>query len=158
MIIAEKVVQILLIGMVLISCKPAVPFSYTPIYGDLNISQNEQEIIFPNAFRPVKQVNEVCFAYLDEVSISNINEMPKFMDGGEMRIDAILVDQKDDRVLLKSIGRNSPNYLCLVPSDFSAWLDISNQNIEFKKLTVRSQRPIHVQRIEWESYNGWDLK
>lgn len=142
----------------LIGCKPAEPFSYLPISDERWIGPAEQLIEFDKSFKPVKQVNEVCFAYSEETTIANITSFPVLSDHSEMRVSATLIDSAHNRTELEDITRNGPHYLCLAPSDYTAWLNISNTDVQFTVLIVRANRAIHIQKIEWKTYNAWDLK
>ena len=144
--------------IVFFACKPSNPFVHTPISDAIVIDNGEQEIVFDKPFKPEKQVNEVCFEYPEKLKIDSITKPPKFADGKLLVIKSYLIDQNGEKWETNSITRNRESYICFTPENYSDWLDISKSNISFIKLVVSSNPKIKVSKIEWKTYNAWDMK
>jgi hypothetical protein len=141
-----------------VSCKLGNPFVHIPISGPTTIDNQERKFIFDKPFEPIKQVNEICFEYVDNLKVDSIPKPPVFPDGKPLIITSYLVDQNDKKYDLSEITRNRENYLCLTPDNYDEWLGISKQDVAFVQLFVRSNRKLDLLKIEWKSYNAWDMK
>jgi hypothetical protein len=129
-----------------------------PISESTVINNNQKEFPFSKPFKPSKQVNEVCFHYSGFLKVNEITKPPQFADGTPLIITAYIVDQNNENLELNSITRNGDNLLCLGPGNYKEWLDISKMNTTFVKLPVQSNREINISKIEWKTYNSWDIK
>lgn len=103
-------------------------------------------------------MNKICFEYSEKLKIDSITKPPKFPDGTPLVITSYLIDQNGKKYETNGISQNGENYICFAPENYVAWLDISKQNISFIKLVVKSNPKIKVSKIEWKSYNAWDMK
>jgi hypothetical protein len=139
-----------------ISCKPKDPFVTTPIIGPIVIDTAEQEIVFAQPYKPVKQVVKVCFAYADDLNAFPISKPPLFPDGVRLELTASIIDQHGSNYKLTHVENSVDNYYCISPRS-DAWLKISESDTTFLKLIVRSNRRINISRIEWVQYNALDL-
>lgn len=153
-----KIVCLLFLLLCVSSCKPSNPFEYVQISGELIIDSDPQVLNFDRPFKPVKQVNEVCFQYDENVTIEYVTKPPTFPDGKPLLITASLTTQDERTIELNNITRNKEHYLCLTPKEYDWWISIYKSDINFIALTVRSNRKIKISKIEWETYNAWDLK
>lgn len=140
------------------ACKLGNPFVFTLIASQITIDQNEKEIVFNQPFKPTKQVNRVCFEYDERLNIGSIKEPPKFSDGTSLMLDLRLFDEQNVQYKFSKIGRNREKYICFVPEDYDQWLDIAEKEVTFVRMTVRCNQTLNISKIEWESYNAWDLK
>lgn len=141
-----------------LTCKLRNPISLLKISDEVRLDTVERRFIFDELFKPAKQVNLICFRYTDPLTVVHVDKPPLFSDGNPLIIRAYLKDQHDNLTVLDNISRNSPNYQCLSPDDYSSWLTISDSEVQFASLSVRSNRPIVVSRIEWESHDATDMK
>ena len=141
---------------VTVACHRRSPFVDTPISGAIVIDSASREIIFEKPFKPTKQVSKICFEYTDPLSVYDIAKAPQFGDGTNLRLEAKIVDRNGKSYDLDDIENSVDYYICLVPGS-KDWLDISKTDTAFVKLIVRSNRPIHLSKIEWVAYNSWDI-
>ena len=148
--------SILLITL-LSACNRGNPFVETPIIGQTVIDTYEQEFVFEKPFKPNKQVNKICFAHSDNLTVDSISEPPKFSDETPLKLTAFIVDQNGRKYELNDIENSVENYLCIVPSEYGEWLDISKTKIVFIKLVVSSNRKVNMSKIQWVGYNVWDI-
>lgn len=151
-------VLFLIVLLVVVACKPSNPFVHTPISDTIVIDDNERVIVFDKPYKPKKQVNEICFEYVDNLEIVAIEKPPLFADGTPLIITSYLVDHYNEKHELSNISKNAPNTLCFTPKNYGEWLDVSKREVTFVKLIVRSNRKIDLSKIEWNSYNAWDFK
>jgi len=138
------------------ACRSSNPFTHTLISKEISIDINDQEISFERAFVPKKQVSEVCFEYLDSLSASKIGEPPRFRDGQALDLTAFVIADDGSSYRLDHIVNSVDHYLCMSPN-FDNWLDISKADKRFVKLIVRSNRQIHLSKIEWIAYDSGDI-
>lgn len=150
---------ILFIILSVSNCKPSDPFIHIPISGSTVIDANQKEFPFSKPFKPSKQVNEVCFEHAETLKLEEYSmNPPRFADGTPLLITAYLGDNRNERLELNKITRLVENYLCFVPENYNEWLAISKKDVSFLKLSVQSNRKINVSKIEWRTYNAWDIK
>lgn len=142
----------------ILACKPSKPFSYVQISGETVLDTNEQKFVFAEPFKPLKQVNDVCFWYSETMKVESVDKPPKFPDGKPLIITAKLADRTGKVIELSKITRNATDRLCLVPEDYNWWLSIYKTDIQLTELSVQSNRTIKISKIEWEMHNAWDLK
>ena len=138
------------------SCRFGPPFVATPITSNTVIDSEEKVFIFEKPFKPYKPINKVCFEYPDKLDATVISEPPKFPDGESLNITAYVFDQNGKRYELDYIENSVENYLCLRP-DYDGWLKISDKDVSFIKLTVKSNRRIRMSKIQWVSYHILDI-
>lgn len=139
------------------ACKTSDPFVSTPISDVVIIDTNEQEILFNKPFKPKKMVNKVCFEYSDKLIADKLGaKPPSFPDGSPLQLTAFVIDQNGKKYALDHIENSFENYHCILPQDKS-WLEISKTDATLVKLLVRSNRKINLSKIEWVSYDIWDI-
>ena len=139
------------------ACKPSNPFAYTPISGAVVIDTHEQEFIFDKPFKPKKMVVKICFEYSDKLTTREISQPPKFPDGTVLKLTASVIDQKGRKYELSQVANSVENYLCISPELTNEWMDISKTNTVFIRLLVYSNRKLNVSKIQWVSYDIWDI-
>lgn len=146
----------LLIMLMTFACKAGNPFIQTPISGAMVIDTKEQVIVFDKPFKPKKMINKICFGYSDTLVAKSISEPPKFSDGTSLKLTAIVVDQNSKEYTLSYIENSPQGNLCIRPEN-EDWFDVSKTNTTFIKLVVSSNRKINLSKIEWVSYDIWDI-
>ena len=140
-----------------VSCKPTDPFDRTPISGNVILDTQGQEFVFERPFKPRKQVVKVCFEYSDDLNAFSISKQPAFRDGTFLKLTGSVVDAKGRTYELSHVANSVENYLCLTPELTDEWMHISKRDVAFIKLLVHSNRKINITKIQWVSFNIWDI-
>lgn len=140
-----------------ICCKSVDPFSVVAISGPVVIGSNTIEFEFKKPFKPTKQAVKVCFAYSDDLNVPSISEFPKLTNGSRLELDGNLIDSDGRRYSLNHVANSVKNYICLSPELTDVWMNISKSDVSFTKLLMKSNAELNVTRVEWVSFNSWDL-
>jgi hypothetical protein len=138
-------------------CQKGNPFVHTKISEHVFIDSQEREFIFDQPFKPKKMINKVCFEYTDSLKPDKSGtKFPEFSDGTQLKLKAFVIDQNGKRYELNNIENAFDNYICVLPESES-WRDISKTDTVFVKLLVHSNKKLNLSKIQWVSYNIWDI-
>lgn len=140
------------------SCKPLDPYTYVSVTGPITIGEQATEVVFQKPFTPKKQVNELCLVYDERLKIVSVPQPPVFPDGTPWVVSVKLFESSGKLHELNSITRNQEGYVCYTPENYVEWIRVSKQDIEFSRISLASNEKMDLKKIEWKTYDSWDLK